>query len=184
MSNDSDLVQPIAWPSPWNYPTRVDVALAINIATAIAYGSSLKAACMLYDVAPSRAHNWLVWGEAAYRRDADGSDSHADYLDFFLKVMHGIGVAAVSVQQQTRLEGPAWWLQHNPEQRGDWGAPAMIGSGSVIPGSDVTEEVSAGTAVDVPSFPVPDHETVRGILRTLINIGAAIDVERDSEQTG
>lgn len=172
--SDNDLVQPVTWYSPRNYPSRVSDELAINIATEIMHGASINSACMMYGVLPPRAKQWLRWGVDAYMRDADDSDRQADYLNFLLKVSQAVGLAAVPAQQQARIEGLAWWLTHNPEQRNEWGQP--IGATSVLP---EMEEEPEGDMNAPAALPLPTTDEVRQILRTMIAAGGAIDVEQD-----
>lgn len=181
MGDTNSLGQPRTWFSPWNYPSRVSNELSVRIAEAVALGADLKAACMREGVAWSRAMQWLRWGEDAYRRDADGNDVRAEYLNFFLKVMQAIGEAAVPLQQQSRLESPPWWLTHNPEQRGAWGAANAI-SATGLPGTD--EAIVESEAASPTPLPRPTPESARTILRTLIKSGAAISPEEDGQEVG
>lgn len=160
------------WLSPWNYPTRVTDDLAINIAVAVWHGADFRAAGMLYGVAPSRLMTWLKWGAEAYRRDADGNDPQAAYLNFFLKLLQATGLAAVPAQQQTYTEAPGWWLTHNPEHRSGWGAPASQLIGSPLDAEPSEIELSASAT---PPIPIPSVTSMRTILKTLISSGAAIE---------
>lgn len=172
MADDSNLDAPVTWFSAWNYPTRVTEELSVSIAERILHGSSVMSACMAVGVAPSRARQWLTWGEEAYRRDAGPHDTSAPYLDFFLKVMQAAGLAG-SIAQRTAFHLDArYWLSHSPEQRGDWGAATTPISPLLPAGAAVEAEV--GDASAAVTLPVPDATTVRETLRTLYDIGAAV----------
>jgi hypothetical protein len=157
--------QQIEWASPWNYPTRVDDALATRIAELIAGGASFAAAAMHEHVMPSRFHRWMKWGDEAYQRDAGPEDHHAQYLNLFLKVGQAVAIAAVTAQQDIFLHNPAWWLSHHPELRAEWGGDSE--QAIIMPQTTVEADVPQITA------PPASVDEIRHVLRTLAEAGAA-----------
>lgn len=161
------LPEPPEWFSPWSYPSRVDDALAIRIATNVALGSTIASAAMAEGVAPSRASMWLKWGADAYDRDAGAKDKDGAYLNFFLKIMQATGISAVTLQQELRRQNPTWWLSHHPEVRAEWGGDPY--QARIEP---VARDVEEANVVEASTAPVADTERLRNVLKMLLEGGA------------
>lgn len=179
-SNSSDLPglpEPPEWFSPWSYPSRVDDALAIQIATEVAQGSTIAAAGMQYGVSPSRLTAWLKWGAEAYDRDAGPNDYHAAYLNLYLKVMQATGISSVTLQQELRRQNPTWWLAHHPEVRGEWGGDPYQKR------LDAPDEPEETVEAEVSTMPKLDAERMRNVLKMLLEGGAMTAGQIDAPST-
>lgn len=165
--NDDDS---IVWFWPGNYPTRCNNTFCEDVALDVLNGASLSAAAMKRGVAPSRVKEWMRWGEDAYRRDANETDPHADYLNLFLKIMQAAGISGVNVQQYLHHHDPRFWLSHHPEHRIEWGDRTTLDAANpqaLLLGTSNVVEVDA-EVVEMEQLAPLSTPDMRDALKTLI----------------
>jgi hypothetical protein len=138
-------------------------ALAVAVAEEVVRGATVVSAAAKYGISRSKLMRWLDWGMVADAEGAGPEDTHAPYLDFFLKVLQAQGIASVRAQAAAFTYHPQWWLQNHPETRAEYGGDT---SGQLLLAAPV------GSAAEEVIDPSLDEETMRQVLQTLIDSGA------------
>lgn len=170
MNEPEDELNSIVWITPYAQRRTVTEELAIAVAEDVVRGATLLSAAAKYGISRSKLMRWLDWGMEA---DADGAgpeDIHAPYLDFYLKVLQAQGIASVRAQIAAATYHPQWWLQNHPETRGEYGGDV---SGQLL----LAAPTVGGTEAVVVQDVTPDEETMRSVLRTMIEAGMAVAPE-------
>lgn len=166
-----DELDDIHWFSPAHYYTRCPDDLATGIARDIVLGASWQMASAKYGVR-HRFRDWMRWGAEAAERDAGAEDSHAQYLNLFLKVQQAMGIAGVAAEQMMYRQRYDIWLQRHPEARVDWGDGNP--NGSLLLAAEAGTEEVVEAAPEAPTFEYKDPEEFRQVLKYLAEAGAAI----------
>ena len=172
-----DEIASFEWLSPANYHTRCTDRVTIQVASEILLGATWQSATKKYGVRHF-ALKWFKWGFEAAQHDAGPDDTHAIYLNWYLKLSQAIGFVEAVAQQRTFREAPRYWLENNPEAASDW--TTAVGGLSVIEqaGNQTSEEAAVTQAPVDPRAP-----TIRTVLRMLIEAGAAVKLPDDATTT-